>query len=85
MDSRGKPFIEPNKLFVDHHNNMYHGCPKFVEMSVASRKKVCFGALLCMKCLDPGVVYDAAHNAIFKITVDFKATKKKSKFTCKIG
>ena len=31
------------------------------------------------------MVYDPAHNSACKITVDVKATNKKSKFTCKKG
>ena len=81
LDKSGKPFIDCNKLFVNHHIKLHYGCLKFVEMPVWARKKVCYEASLCMKCLDPGVVYDPAHNATCMIYVDFSATSKKAKFS----
>ena len=30
LEKSGKPYIEPDKLFVNHHNKMFLGCPKFV-------------------------------------------------------
>jgi hypothetical protein len=46
------------------------------------RRKVCIADYVCLKCLNPGVVYTPAHNDSWKIVVDSKENKKKTKFTC---
>ena len=79
LDKSGKPYI------VNHHNKVLHGHPKFVEMVAWVRRKVCIAASVCLKCLDPGVDYNPAHNDSCKIVVDSRANKKRAKFTCKAG
>ena len=81
---RGKPFAEPNNLFVNHHNKFFHGRPKFVEMSIWRGGKVCFEVRACTKFLHPRVKYDPAHGDFCQVVVDSKANKKKSKYTCSV-
>ena len=38
-----------------------------------------------MKCMDPVGVYKPGHNDTCKIVTDFKTTKVKAKYTCKVG
>ena len=81
---RGKPFADPNNLFVNHHSKYFQSCPKFVEMTVWRRGKVCFEVKACTKCLDPSVKYGPAHGTSCQVVVDAKANKKKSKNTCSV-
>jgi hypothetical protein len=81
---RGKPFVDLNNLFINHHRKYFHACPKFVEMTVWRRSKVCFEVKACTKCLDPSVKYDPAHGTSCHVVVDAKANKKKSKYTCSV-
>ena len=81
---RGVPFADPTNLYVTHHSKAFHGCPKFMEMTVWRRSKVCFDIKACSRCLDPAVHYDPAHNASCQVMMDSTANKKKSKYTCKV-
>ena len=39
---------------------------------------------MCMKCLHPSMVHSPAHSDSCQVVVDYKANKKKAKYTCSV-
>ena len=37
---RGKPFADPNNLFVNYHSKYFHGCPKFVDDGLEKKQSL---------------------------------------------
>ena len=75
LETRG----DTTNLYDNHLHNYATGCPRYIELSVKERLRICREAQMCLKCHDPKVIFkpsDKNHDC------PIKPGKKNKRYSC---
>ena len=63
-------------LYDEHLHNYPSGCPRYIQMNIRERSRICYEAKICMKCHDPEYVYQYNDD-------NHEIACKQSNYTCR--